>query len=258
VSRARRPPISALAAVATAVAACDAATLVPPFDETPTVALLITPDPVRGEFTTEPDSGLFAVLVATGTPIRSPYLVAERFEMRRVSDGARFGWRAAPTEADAIPVRSFTRGNYFLPRQASPEGLGSDSIAPGVEYQLVVEVGRYRVTGRTRVPGAVQFVREPTDGDSIVRWRRAPGAAAYLVGGIFLAGQPIEDTVATIRPIPGAEGERLRVFAIDTNYTAFVRELRAARAGLSGGWGVFGAFTWAEMEVPTAGTAARR
>jgi len=254
--------LGTLAAAVAAALACETSTLVPPFDETPTVALLITPEPTSGSFEPQSDSGLFAVLVTTGTPLRSPYLLADRFEMRRVSDGARFAWRAVPTEAEAILVSGYdpyTPGNYFLPRQATAEGLGSDSIVSGVEYELVVEAGPHRITGRTLVPGPVQFVREPTDGDSIVRWRRAPGAGGYLVSGVFLLDQPILDTVARIGPlIPGAPDERIRVFAVDTSYAAFVRERRAAQAGVSGGGGVFGAFTWAEMELPPAGAAAGR
>jgi hypothetical protein len=251
--------------VAFASVGCDATGPVPDFDETPTIALLITPEPPPPGPAFPSDTGLYAALVVTGTPVRSPYLHADRFEMRRASDGARFAWRAVDPPSDAIGVFPQTRGNYFLPRRVNDAGLGSDSIAPGGVYDLVVEAGLHRIVGRTRVPGTIEFVRGPTDGDSIVRWRRVPGAAAYDIRGQFfgLGVAAIEDTAFVIRrvPEPGQPSGRefARIFALDSNFAAFRSDLRASGAGISGGWGVFGSFTWADTELlpPTAASAPR-
>lgn len=248
--------------VALVGAACNAAAPVPEFDETPMIALLITseppsrPQPPSGAIGA--DSGLYATLLTTGTPLRSPYLRADRFEMRRVSDGARYAWRPIDPGREAFPVHSLAAPNYFLPRRDNADGLGSDSIAPGGVYELVAEAGPHRIIGRTRVPGRIEFVRAPTDGDSIVRWRRTPGAAGYAVGPEFFffgLQPPLQDTVVVVRqppPAPGQPAQRImiRVFALDSNYAVFRSDFRASRAGITGGWGVFGSFTWADTELP--------
>jgi hypothetical protein len=235
---------------------CDAAGPDPEFDETPSLALLITRGPPPSVSGFPADSGLFATLVITGTPIYSPYLRAERFEMRRLSDGARFAWRPIDLPTDAVPAAGpRARGNYFLPRNGGGAELGSDAIAEGESYELVVEAGPDRIVGRTRVPGQFEFVREATDGDSIVRWRRAPGAAAYMFH-IFTDFRPTEDTFAIVRrpvPFPGEPpipAIKIRVFALDSNYAAFASDRRVARSGISGGWGVFGSFSWGDTELP--------
>jgi len=253
---------------ALACVGCDAAGPMPPFDEAPTIAVLITPGPPPPAFgfgSAPADSGLFGHLLVTGTPVRSPYLRADRFEMRRLSDGARFAWRAIDPPREAVPTAGPDQvGNYFLPRSANAAGLGSDSIAEGEQYELVAEAGQHRIVGRTRVPAKVEFVREPTDGDSIVRWRRTAGAAAYLIN-LFPLLKPIDDTLIVIRlppPVPGAPPRPsilIRVFALDSNYAAFAADVRAERAGVTGAWGVFGSFSWADTELaPRTASVARR
>jgi hypothetical protein len=249
---------------ALAISGCDAAAPVPQFDDAPMVALLLTPGPPPRLGSAEPDSGLYAALLSTGTPVRSPYLRAERFAMRRVSDGALFAWRPTAPPAEAVGVFSLVVGNYFLPRLSDPSGLGSDSLAPGEVYELVIEAGRHRIVGRTRMPGPIDFVREATDGDSIVRWRRVPGAAGYGVEAesFIYAGPLITDTAAVVHlrpPFPGEPPRTVRIFAVDSNYAAFQGDFRVSQAGITGGWGVFGSYTWADAQVlAPAASAARR
>jgi hypothetical protein len=243
-------------------AACRTTEPMPDFDETPAIALLITPElpplpPRPPGARPPPDSGLYATLVTTGTPVNSPYLRADRFEMRRVPDGARFAWRPFPVEREVVGFFPPQLGNYFLPKQPSAAGLGSDSIAPGGVYDLAIDAGQYRLVGRTRVPDRVEFVREDADGDSIVRWRRTPGAAYFQIGGGCFGGcRPIADTALVITSrvaqFPGEPPLRefVRVFAFDTNVALSVSDLRVSQAGISGGWGIFGSFTWADMELP--------
>lgn len=254
-----RRPCAAWLGVALVIAGCDAAGPMPEFDQTPTLALLITPVPqLRFGTSSQSDSGLFAMLVTTGTPVQSPYLHADRFEMRRAGDGALFGWRSVDTPTEAVDAFGFSAlGNYFLPRGESIAGLGSDSIVEGGVYELVIQAGQHQIVGRTRVPGRVEFVREPTDGDTIVRWRRTPGAARYAFEGGFISLRPIEDTMIVVRPypaIPGLpeEGLPIRVIALDSNYARFRSEDRGGRAGITGAWGVFGSYSWAEVTLPPA------
>jgi hypothetical protein len=250
--------LSVYASAALVTVGCHAAEPLPQFDETPAVTLVTTPEiPTRPRppgAPARPDSGLFATLVTTGTPVRSPYLRAERFEMRRVSDGARFAWRPFPTQEDFVGYAPRELGNYFLPRTTSAAGLGWDSIVPGTVYELAIDAEAFRLVGRTRMPGRVELVRAPTDGDSVVRWRSAPGAAVYGVGGgDIYAVRRIADTAAVILRGPPFLGESpniVSVFAYDSNYAAFRGDVRTSQAGISGGWGVFGSYTSAERELP--------
>jgi hypothetical protein len=249
--------LSAFAGAALVGLACRAAEPFPQFDETPAVTLIITPEipprPLPPGAPAGPDSGLFATLITTGTPVRSPYLRADRFEMRRVSDGARFAWRPFPTQDDFVGYAPRERGNYFLPRTTSAAGLGWDSIAPGTVYELAIDAGVFRLVGRTRMPDRVEFVSEPTDGDSIVRWRSAPGAAVYGVSGDTYILRRIADTAVVIfrsTPLPEQTPNIISVVAADSNFAAFGRDFRVSNAGVSGGWGVFGSYTLAEKELP--------
>lgn len=255
-----RGQLAVILAAAVLFPGCQLADPAPDFDDTPTVALLIASEPLPNPGA-PPDSGLYATLVTTGTPYYSPYLRAEHFEMRRASDGARFAWRPIDTDRAAIgavPDPFETSGNYFLPRQANAAGLGSDSIAPGEVYELIVEAGRHVVRGRTRVPGPIEVVREPADGDTIVRWRRVPGAADYTVGlegeGFFDLRR-IADTAIVLRRFPNSPGDgqgpdAAIVVAFDSNTVARRSDFGAERGGVTGAWGVFGSFTWTRVELP--------
>jgi hypothetical protein len=262
----RRASLAVALGVTVVSSACDAVAPVPDFDESPTIGVLLTPDLLTRCCELPSDSGLYAILVTTGTPLRSPYLVAGRFEMRRLSDGARFAWRAIDPPSEAIGVLlPFEAGNYFLPRAGDATGLGSDSIAAGEEYEIVAEAGAHRLVGRTRVPGRVELVRAPTDGDSILRWRRSPGAARYTISGqlFFQEIVPLGDTAYLLRrplafPGEGPQRALVRITAIDSNYAAFAGDFRASRAGVAGGWGLVGSYTWTETELPLSGTSAAR
>jgi hypothetical protein len=37
--------------------------------------------------------------------------------------------------------------------------------------------------------------------------------------------------------------------ALDSNYAAFRSDVRVERAGITGAWGVFGSFTWADVTL---------
>src|SRR5215475_11112004 len=67
---------------------------------------------------TPSDTALYAFLLEAGTPLEAPYVTADRFEMRRVPDGALLDWRP---NTPAKPQINLTRGaptedgNYVLP-----------------------------------------------------------------------------------------------------------------------------------------------
>lgn len=192
------------------------------------------------------DSSLHAFLLRTGTPIRSPYVRADRFEMRRKSDGALFDWRALSPADSATGVADRSdpaSGNYLLPRTGSGGRLGQRDLAGGETYSLLVTVGGQTVTGQVTVPHA------PTaewTSDRAVQWRRVDGASGYSVTtqDYFPLFGFTRDTVYQFdRRIPdNRSGIGTIVRAYEAQLFDYLADRRQGRAGLVGALGVFGAY----------------
>lgn len=253
VNQMRAAAASALATVVTMmVLACRATEPVPPFVHDPTFILLMTDRPLDRD-----DSSMYATLARTGLPFRSSYLSADRFEMLRAADGARFAWEEQPRSGfiGADPGRARDVANYRLPWTSSPSGLGAEAIAPGERYIIHIEAGDDDIDAATRVPDPVVPIRLASDGDSVVRWHRVTGAAGYLValpGGSFTArGPTLQDTVLHLPPPTPftPRPSELLIVAVDSTYAHFLDAPGAASAGISGALGVFGSFTWALVDL---------
>jgi hypothetical protein len=233
-------------------AACDAGNPNPPFDYTPSVVLLLGRDPLP---IADADSTLLAFLVTTGTPGSSPYLVADQFTMRRVSDGMVFDWTAIAPPRDTLAVWvpfASKAGNYALAWNGSANRGGRADVTISEEYELTIDAGSQHISGRTHIPGRVQFL-PPMNNDSTVRWHKVPGAGSYLVGlDSTCCVAPIGDTVFNVRnylrpnPYGTPAATSITIVAVDSNYTAFFIRSQAGSAGLVGAHGVFGSYTWAQ------------
>ena len=204
---------------------------------------------------------LRAFLIRAGTPIRSPYLVADRFEMRRLSDGALFDWRPVAPEFDLPPADSTAvggsfiiplNGNYLLPRVGLAGRLGRQDLAAGETYTLVVEVQGRNIIGQVTIPGVPTLVRTPdlANGDSVV-WRRVDGAEGYSVTtpDFYPLFGFTKDTVFQFdsRIQAGQARTGTVVRAYEPQLFAYVQNFRftnsrVGRAGIVGGLGVFGAY----------------
>jgi len=207
----------------------------------------------------QPDSLLSAVLMTTGTPLRSEYRTAEQFAMRRVSDGASFAWSARGLTGPAPATYQFVTlagaGNYLLADTAGAAGLGRQDLAPGETYTLRIDTDGRTVEGRVTVPGrpVPSLVRR---GDrTFAVWPRTAGAAAYLVDGETEGrGAVVLTDTAYVLLYDRRDGTpanpAVRVTALDANLFRYMSDSTLERAGLTGGYGVFGAVSTGVLLVP--------
>lgn len=168
------------------------------------------------------------------------YLSAERFEMRRASDGALFDWRneslfsADPTFNLGQAVRP-SRANYLLADSATGRGLGLRDLAPGTTYDLLVDTGEEVIRGRATIPDTF---RVAFPGGRRIAWSRAEGAAGYR---LELTGDEVFFTRDTVFTVPDdVTADFLRLHALGPHVFAYLTDDDRRRAGLNIGTGVFG------------------
>lgn len=252
VSRAR-PGLRLAAAFLTLVAtllACDPeAPLVRRTDE-PVVVVVLSREPV-----TPFDTMLGALLATAATPARHEYRAASRFEMRRAADGARLDWRDAST----LPARPpsydprFGGANWFIASPPAAGMLGRYDLTPG-RYDLEIESEGRVITGSAVVPEAPRPLVVSRDGQWVVEWPRASGAAIYYVWNPFtgdLSSGFTRDTLLVLAPDTARTAvDSLVVLAYDENWAAYMLDRAATRAGLQGAYGVFGASAQGWAKVP--------
>lgn len=245
--------LGSMASCIVALAGCGGGDpLVPRAVDDVQVALLLTDSASR----TDPDAPLYALLASVGSPVEAPLVRAERFELTRMSDGAAFDWQWLETSRSVIGADAPgpEDRNYVLAAQGTGGRLGARGLRAGERYRLHVVAGAHTLEGEVRIPDPIRFVPDPDGVDSIAHWHRVAGAGAFLIYAVG-RGEPVyaqlrQDTTATVwptylpSPFLNPDGTfDLPVIAIDSNYTAFLRDRRVTAAGIRGGSGVFGAFT---------------
>lgn len=136
-------------------------------------------------------------------------------------------------------------------------------IPPGERVRLRVSRGEHEVTGTLRVPG--DFTA--TVDSMTIRWQPSTGAQTYTLRVRRYNGMgnveweyvtTTSDTVATVPSAtdhgafqPGSHG--IIITAVDSNLARYA-DPGTRRAGLEGGYGVFGAITQAKGTVPLPAT----
>jgi hypothetical protein len=242
------------------ISACANESPITPVSDAPFVFVVLTSSqaPIGGP--SQPDSSIMGLLLTIGSPISSPFRRAERFEMRRASDGALFAWaeRTPSSNQGGADYRGITSsdGNYLLNRRTSAGGLGSDSIRPLESYSLTVDTQGSQITGVTTVP-AIPQPRLVVEGSRrFIVWGRVSGAAGYIesTGGFFHQGFVTSDTLIELRSdgqFPGPPITQFGLIALDTNAFRYLSDTTRASAGLVGGLGLFGAASAATITVPS-------
>lgn len=198
---------------------------------------------------TTSDTALYAFLLETGTPINSPYITADRFEMRRTSDGALLDWRP---NTPAKPYVGLTRalltedGNYVLPLHGAAGRLGRIDLVPGDQYELFVDVGAVAIRGTASIPAVPQaaFV-DTNDALPVLSWKPVPG-----VGGYSVTTQDFMPIFAFTRdtafhfdgPIHNMSGVGTIVRAYEPQAFSYLADPHVGRVGITGALGVFGAY----------------
>lgn len=234
--------------------------MTPPSDA-PFVFVVLTSSQAAIGAPPQADSSIIGLLLTVGTPFASPFRRAERFEMRRSSDNALFGWVERTPSSGARPVDirgiSTSDGNYMLPHSITADGLGTDSLIPLESYTLTIETQGSLVTGFTTIP-AIPQPRVVTEGTKrFVVFAPVPGAAGYIefadtertVFGPFFS----TDTVLELRFDRGQTtppNPEFRIIALDANAFRYLSDTTRASAGLIGGLGLFGAASAARIALP--------
>lgn len=240
---------AALALLGITISACDTSLPATPTSDLPLVYVILARDSVL------PGDSVVSALVATaGTPAAATYRSVERFAMTRSRDGAAFAWRVDPTSSGTLAITPLStavplRGNVILSRSSASFGLGRDSLEEGETYAFNIETQGVTVTGTVRVPDRPQPTRILRGGQEVVVWPRAPGAAGYVVRveTDWAPALALRDTEYVLkRDRPASEvptNPRLIVTALDSNLTRFLTDTDARSAGVSGGYGLFGAMS---------------
>jgi hypothetical protein len=239
------------------ISACAKDSTLTPVSDAPFVFVVLTSSqaPIGGP--SQPDSSIMGLLLTVGSPISSPFRRAERFEMRRASDGALFGWaeRTPSSNLGGADFRGIdaSDGNYLLNRTTTASGLGSDSIRPLESYTLTIDTQGSQITGVTTVP-AIPQPRVVVEGSRrFIVWGRVSGAAGYIQGPSgFFQGFLTPDTLVEIRSDAQFQPPSFQfgVIALDTNAFRYLSDTTRASAGLVGGLGLFGAASAASITVP--------
>lgn len=174
---------------------------------------------------------------------------AERFEMRRLSDGARFDWREERDvqlgfDIAAPPLRT---ANWLLADSATGAGLGRPSLEPGQTYELVVETGGEVIRGRATIPDTFSVSVVERGGGQLAVWPTVDGAAAYSVDAVG-AGGPFHTLQTDTTFLLADSATALSVIAVGPATHRFMTDEEVRRAGVVGGLGVFGAILEARWE----------
>ena len=134
-SSAARRAVAALGGLLLLTAGCGTADIIAPESDEPFLFLVL-----NWRTLSHYDLDSFtqhALLVTAGSPSELPlYRSAQRFEMRRASDGAPFDWRAHTRlypEAGRIDFVELNSGNYYLPEKSSGNGLAYEDLEPALE-----------------------------------------------------------------------------------------------------------------------------
>ncbi len=194
-------------------------------------------------------SGQQALLLTSGSPLEPPhYRTAERFEMRRASDGARFDWRTHRgliDEPGTLSGFQMLYANYYLPQTASADGLGKEDLQPGETYELFIQTEGVVIRGTVTIPEAFSATVLNLDGQRTVVWPRVRGAAGYSVS---LSTGQIELQTDTVFALP-ADANSIVIRALDPHLYRYTVDDRVGRAGIDNGFGVFGAMSLAQLQI---------
>jgi hypothetical protein len=220
------------------LAACTAEPYVVPETDEVAVSVVLSVPPAGEELP------LHALLIVANSPIRSTYLRADRFEMRRTRDGALFDWQHVPRN-DMLPRAPTPQdGNYRLPNGTSGR-LGRRDLTANEQYSLEIETRGRTIRGTARIPGPVALAIRPMSGgrEELV-WRPVTGAAGYFydTDEFYVVREFTRDTVVALAPHDHRTGTRpLRVTAYDPQLYEYLTDSRVGQAGIRGALGVFGA-----------------
>lgn len=247
--RARRSPLPGmLIAAAVLLTSCDSPLVAPPAADDAFVYIILgqgIPQPRERTF------GQHAFLLKSESLVEPPtFLEAERFEMRRVADGALYAWESygyvgVSTDVYAL---SYSDANYHLPDTLTSAGLGADSIRPGESYSLEIAYPGGLIAGSVTMPDTFSVSISRHNDQTVATWsaRGAPGFRVRVPGHDPVL---VSDTTHIVPPDASTSDEEIIVEALDQNLWRYLTDGQTARAGLTGAVGLFGGLTTATVRL---------
>ena len=232
-----------------------------PVSNDPFVYLILVPEPIPTQAPPPADSSILALLVTAGSPARSPFRRAERFEIRRVSDGSVFRFTNRNLELTLPPVDhrgvSIESANYVLKHANSlGGGLGSSALLPLDSYDLLIETEGRVINGRVTIPQRPSPRLVMSGTKRFVVFSPAAGAAAYFVSADteLAPDRFVKDTIVELLYDRDARfitaPPEFRVTALDANLFLYLSDANTSKAGVDGGLGLFGAASSAKIRLP--------
>lgn len=181
------------------------------------------------------------------------YLEADRFEMRRTSDGAQFDWRNEHlfgfVPFEDVTSANLSQANYILADSLSARGLGRDSLEPGATYEVRITTERTEITGTVTIPDSFSVTIAGQGADRRAVWPDVDGAGGYSVRLAELEGSGTflqRDTSISL----SAESRRITVRAVDPQAFRYLIDPNLRSSGVRGGLGVLGAIQVVRRDIP--------
>lgn len=232
------------------LAACAGDPVRVPDDEAPFLYMVLGHRTVSENRYPEP-AGQHGLLMTLPAPTEFALLRrAQRVEMRRVRDGAPFGWDTLHfTHADrGYPGTNLRIANLHLPDSTADATLGAADLEAGEVYDLLVDTEGVTIRGAVTMPGRIAARLEP---GGVLVWNEVEGAVGYRV----LVSSLMELTTDTVFRLtqeeleqPWASRPYARVQALERNAWSYFSDPELGRSGIDTGFGVFGALTESRVE----------
>jgi hypothetical protein len=227
------------------------------------VYLVVTRDvPDPDETVPAPDSALRGLIVTLRSPFAAEYREIGSARMTRRADGARFDLQVDARRGSVAVANRFIRldsiGNLALPWAAGPGGLGRQSIQAGDIIDFEVVTADQTIVGSSVVPATPAIQISTVDGATTMSWSRPASGGSFVLrvdtDGLPGARIVTTDTSYVIRrdraPSDVPDPAIFEVTVLDANASRYLRDSTVVRAGLSAGFGVFGASSRGRVTIP--------
>lgn len=207
----------------------------------------------------EPLSGF---LLTTGSPIKTTYRHAERFQVIQSGGTAVLNWTERFPSGQANPIgyrgTPTSEANYFVPTASVALQTDRTALLSRTGYDLSVQTEGTLVTGHTVIPDQPAPNTLTIGGHLVVTWRPVEGAAGYFAESDTeqFPGVLTRDTAYTLNYDRGVDtGPRapeFRLIAMDANLYLYLSDTLTTSAGVVGAFGVFGSASSARILLPAA------
>lgn len=234
--------------LALAIASCAGDEITIPVTDEPFLYLVLGETTTVFYDPTEIQRGQHALLLTSGSAVETArFRFADVFRMHREGGDSAFAWaqnQVPYPDVGSFPHVADDEWNYYLPDDGSP--LGAGDLRAGDTYELYIETEGDVVRGRVTIPGSFELTVDSEGGRRVAIWPNVPGAAGYRV---HIGADRVRFQTDTVFVLGTNEADLVSVVvdALDPNAWGYATDPQAARAGIDGGFGLFGAITTASV-----------